>query len=117
MSTLQQDKKSDSSLQSNSKAKQAIEQDVAKVFMSGNSQAVRLPRAYRFDHSIEQLEIKKVGDSLILTPRDNASNSWAKRVDDWFCLRNESDIEVPDDPIDEERSGLADLAFHKDWFE
>ena len=91
-------------------------QDVAKVFMSGNSQAVRLPRAYRFDDSIEQLEIKKVGDSLVLTPKDNANSGWAKRVDDWFCTGDNFTIEVPDDSLDEERAGLADLEFHEDWF-
>lgn len=91
-------------------------QDVAKVFMSGNSQAVRLPRAYRFDDSIEQLEIKKVGDSLVLTPKDNTNNSWAKRVDDWFCTLDDLNIEVPEDLLDKERAGLADLEFHEDWF-
>ena len=97
-------------------SEQDTAQDIAKVFMSGNSQAVRLPRAYRFDDSIEQLEIKKVGDSLVLTPRDNANSSWAKRVDDWFCTGDDFAIEVPDDPLDEERAGLADLEFHEDWF-
>lgn len=104
MPTLQQNSEQDSA------------QDIAKVFMSGNSQAVRLPRAYRFDDSIEQLEIKKVGDSLVLTPKDKASNSWAKRVDDWFCMGDDFAIEVPEDLLDGERAGLADLEFHEDWF-
>ena len=101
-------------LQQNSEQDSA--QDVAKVFMSGNSQAVRLPRAYRFDDSIEQLEIKKVGDSLVLTPKSNADNSWAKRVDDWFCTGDDFAITVPDDPLDEQCAGLADLEFHEDLF-
>ena len=104
MPTLQQNNEQDSA------------QDIAKVFMSGNSQAVRLPRAYRFDNSIEQLEIKKVGDSLVLTPKSNADNSWAKRVDDWFRTGDDFAIEVPEDALDKERAGLAYLEFHEDWF-
>ena len=40
--------------------------NTAKVFMSGTSQAVRLPRAYRFD--CETVTIRRDGDSLVLTP-------------------------------------------------
>lgn len=39
---------------------------VAKVFMSGKSQAVRLPQAFRFD--CKTVSISKEGDSLVLTP-------------------------------------------------
>ncbi|CAB9545181.1 hypothetical protein BROOK1789C_2230, partial [Bathymodiolus brooksi thiotrophic gill symbiont] len=40
---------------------------LAKVFQSGNSQAVRLPKAMRFD--VDEVEIKKVGESIVLTPK------------------------------------------------
>ena len=40
----------------------------AKVFMSGRSQAVRLPKEFRVSES--ELAITKVGRSLILTPMD-----------------------------------------------
>ena len=40
----------------------------AKVFMSGRSQAVRLPKEFRVSGS--ELAITKVGRSLILTPID-----------------------------------------------
>ena len=39
----------------------------AKVFMSGRSQAVRIPKSFRF--STSEVSIEKRGDSLILTPR------------------------------------------------
>lgn len=42
-------------------------QKVAKVFKSGNSQAVRLPREFRID--TEQVYIRREGDMIILTPR------------------------------------------------
>lgn len=40
---------------------------LAKVFQSGNSQAVRLPKEFRFD--VEEVEIFRRGDELILRPR------------------------------------------------
>ena len=41
--------------------------DVAKVFRSGRSQAVRIPSAYRFDTA--EVSITRRGDSIILTPK------------------------------------------------
>ncbi|MEW5741441.1 MAG: AbrB/MazE/SpoVT family DNA-binding domain-containing protein [Myxococcota bacterium] len=38
-----------------------------RVFKSGNSQAVRLPREFRFDES--EVVIKKVGEVVLLMPR------------------------------------------------
>lgn len=40
--------------------------DTAKVFMSGRSQAVRLPKAYRVDAT--EMTIERVGDALVLRP-------------------------------------------------
>ncbi len=42
-------------------------QKVAKVFKSGNSQAVRLPREFRID--TDQVYIRREGAMIILTPR------------------------------------------------
>ena len=53
--------------------------ETAKVFMSGRSQAVRLPESYRFD--VDQVSIRRVGDSLILTP---VVGSWATQVRSIF---------------------------------
>lgn len=41
--------------------------DMAKVFVTGRSQAVRLPREYRFD--ADEVCITRVGDLVILYPR------------------------------------------------
>ena len=49
--------------------------DTAKVFMSGRSQAVRLPKEYRFDGS--EVFIRRVGNSVILTPKEQ---DWAAQV-------------------------------------
>ena len=39
--------------------------DTAKIFKSGNSQAVRLPKAYQFDTT--EVHIYRRGDEIILT--------------------------------------------------
>ena len=41
----------------------------AKLFENGRSQAVRLPKEYRF--SGEEVAINKVGDIVFLMPKDN----------------------------------------------
>ena len=38
----------------------------AKIFMTGRSQAVRIPKKYRFDSA--EVEIRRRGNSVILTP-------------------------------------------------
>jgi antitoxin VapB len=40
---------------------------IAKVFISGNSQAIRLPKEFRLETN--EVFIYRSGDSLILTPR------------------------------------------------
>lgn len=40
--------------------------NTARVFTSGNSQAVRLPKAFRFD--VDQVEIFRRGDEVVLKP-------------------------------------------------
>ena len=42
---------------------------MAKVFENGRSQAVRLPKEYRF--SDEEVAINKIGDVVILMPKEN----------------------------------------------
>lgn len=39
----------------------------AKIFWSGRSQAVRLPKAFRFD--ADEVEIRREGDRVVLEPR------------------------------------------------
>lgn len=44
--------------------------DTAKIFQSGRSQAVRLPKEYRFDGT--QVLIKRVGNAVVLLPYQGA---------------------------------------------
>lgn len=52
--------------------------DSAKIFMAGKSQAVRLPKKYRFGERCNEVSIRKVGRHLILSPRyDSWEEFWA----------------------------------------
>ncbi|XID74689.1 antitoxin [Alkanindiges sp. WGS2144] len=60
---------------------------IARVFKSGNSQAVRLPKAFRVD--VDELEIFQRGDELVLRkPASNleqAFNILSDLPDDFFA--------------------------------
>lgn len=45
--------------------------ETAKLFMNGRSQAVRLPKGFRFEG--EEVFVKKVGNAVVLLPR---RDSW-----------------------------------------
>jgi antitoxin VapB len=45
----------------------------ARIFNNGNSQAVRLPKEFRFDE--DEVIIKKIGDMVILLPKKYKAES------------------------------------------
>ncbi len=65
--------------------------DTAKLFKNGQSQAVRLPKAFRFEG--EQVYIKKVGNAVVLMPYDDPWqimwDSLDKFSDDFMLERNQ----------------------------
>jgi len=72
----------------------------AKVFMNGRSQAVRLPKEFRF--SDKDVFIKKIGKIVILIPKDDPwaslENSLAQFTDDY--------METRDQPAQDSRESL-----------
>jgi antitoxin VapB len=44
---------------------------IAKIFMSGNSQAVRLPKEVRFPADVREVVVERQGDRLILEPLES----------------------------------------------
>ena len=50
--------------------------DTAKLFQNGQSQAVRLPKEYRFTG--DKVLIKRMGDAVVLLPY---KNSWSTLFD------------------------------------
>jgi antitoxin VapB len=58
--------------------------DTAKIFENGRSQAVRLPKEYRFEDN--DVYIKKIDDVVMLIPRDKV----------WKTFRDSFDKFTPD---------------------
>lgn len=59
----------------------------AKLFMHGRSQAVRLPKEFRFDGS--EVRVSKLGDKVILEPVERPPfdvKAWRKRLDSYFDI-------------------------------
>ena len=68
-----------------------------KVFMSGNSQAVRIPKEYHIDNS--EVFIKKIGTTIILYPQskswENLKKSLSEFTDDFMSEgRNQPELEA-----------------------
>lgn len=74
----------------------------AKVFQSGNSQAVRLPKAFRFD--TREVEIFRRGDEIVL--REKRKQSLADAFDGLADLPEDMWADVRDDRAPEERETL-----------
>jgi antitoxin VapB len=72
---------------------------VAKLFQNGGSQAVRLPKEYRFEDQ-EEVLIRREGDRIILEPVDQWSESFLACLGSW-----DEEIDRPDQG---DLSGLKD---------
>ena len=51
----------------------------AKIFENGRSQAVRLPKEYRFH--CDEVMVNKIGDVLILLPKNSKWDSFITAID------------------------------------
>ncbi len=74
----------------------------AKVFTTGRSQAVRIPKDYRFD--CDEVTVERDGDRLILTPkRIRKYKSWADYFANAPRLDDDFPSDIPDFPPGSER--------------
>ena len=68
----------------------------AKLFKNGRSQAVRLPKEFRFDGT--QVFIKKVGNTVVLIPDQDSwqtlFDSLGQFSDDFMESRNQPEQQV-----------------------
>ena len=79
--------------------------DTAKLFTNGRSQAVRLPKAYRFEG--KEVYIKKVSQGILILPKDKSVwSSWEKNLKKYdkpfMAERNQPDSQ-------QERNRLNEL--------
>lgn len=79
--------------------------DTAKLFINGRSQALRLPKAYRFEGT--EVYIKKVEQGVLLMPKDETVwDAWENNLmnfDKSFMAKREQ----PE--FHQEREGLDEL--------
>ncbi len=78
--------------------------ETAKVFWSGRSQAVRLPKNFRFD--TDKVRIRRHGNSLVLEP---VATDWAWLDEIVGKLDEDFVAAVNEQPEQQERPGLEEL--------
>lgn len=73
--------------------------DTAKVFTNGRSQAVRLPKEYRFQEA--EVYVKKFDDIVILIPKSSPWKAMLSGLEsftpDFPAERHQPDIQTRDD--------------------
>jgi antitoxin VapB len=67
---------------------------IAKIFMNGRSQAIRLPREFRFDTS--EVYITREDDRIVIYPKPKQFSS-RNEVDDFFSSIHYPDFELERD--------------------
>ena len=67
----------------------------AKVFMSGNSQAVRLPKEFHF--SGKEVQIQRVGNAIVLLPVSDPWDSLDQFSDDFMEGGRRQPMDTPRD--------------------
>ena len=71
----------------------------AKIFWNGNSQAVRLPKQFRFRDEYREVSIRRQGEALVLEPKK--PRSWPAAF--WKAFDGmPEDFERPE-PVEQER--------------
>ncbi len=78
--------------------------DTAKIFINGRSQAVRLPKAYRFEG--KEVFIKRTAEGVLLIPMDDSIwDVWEKNLNKYeepFVIdRNQSESQQERVDLDE----------------
>jgi antitoxin VapB len=75
--------------------------DTAKIFENGRSQAVRLPKEYRFEEN--EVFIKKIDDVVMLIPRDKV---WKTFRNSFSKFSNDLDLTRENDDLPQEREEI-----------
>ncbi|MCZ7669294.1 MAG: type II toxin-antitoxin system VapB family antitoxin [Chloroflexi bacterium] len=78
--------------------------DTAKIFINGRSQAIRLPKAYRFEGT--EVYIKKTAEGVLLMPKDNSIwDVWERNLNKYetpfITDRNQPETQQDRDGLDE----------------
>jgi antitoxin VapB len=75
--------------------------NTAKLFANGKSQAVRLPKEYRFGGN--EVYIKRIGEAIVLFPKDRAWDLFlsglAGFTDDFMTMERQQGSEAERDAL------------------
>ena len=74
--------------------------DTAKIFQNGKSQAIRLPKEYRFEGT--KVYVKRIGNAVVLIPE---RDSWRALIESLGQFSDDFMAERRQPPI-QDRSGL-----------
>ncbi len=74
-----------------------MERKVAKLFTNGRSQAVRIPKEYRFEGS--EVYIEKEGDRVVLSPK--RVSTWREFFEKVPVVSDDFSVEPRDMPAEE----------------
>lgn len=75
--------------------------ETAKLFQNGQSQAVRLPKEFRFQG--DEVYIKKIGNAVLLLPLENPWQTWLESLElftaDFMETRNQPQQQERENPF------------------
>jgi len=54
---------------------------IAKLFRNGRSQAVRLPKEFRFEG--DEVRIRRMGNGVLLEPKEVDVKAWLRKLDEF----------------------------------
>jgi antitoxin VapB len=72
---------------------------LAKVFQSGNSQAIRLPKEFRLQ--VKEVELVQHGEDILI--REAAPRSFASALEQWATMPEDFFAEARVDPPPQQR--------------
>ncbi len=75
--------------------------EIAKIFETGRSQAVRLPKRFRFD--VDEVVIQQLGDAVLLVPRESL---WSTFMDGLNSFTDDIFESGRDQGVQKERESL-----------
>lgn len=73
----------------------------AKIFQNGQSQAIRLPKKFRFKE--KEVSISPLGKGVVIQP---LHKSWAEVFHDLILIPNNDFLTIREDVSPQEREGL-----------
>ncbi len=75
--------------------------ETAKIFENGRSQAVRLPKRFRFD--VDEVVIQRLGDAVLLVPKESL---WHTFIDGLNSFTSDIFESGRDQGVQKERESL-----------